>query len=345
MYSDELETLPVVGFGQQGALGVDIVSKKVHAYEYNGGLHWLCRRIPEHDYGLDAQLEIVIRDSAGKRHATGRILSLQVKCGRSYFSGDKGDSWYLYVEKPTMAYWHSHSIPVIFIIVDDKTEDAYWVRGDRSWKETKNYFKISVPKKNIFGHLAKKQLDKISLNQTQHDIRLARLENSYAWIQAVDNREPVEVSVTDWVNKTSARKDFHIRYRLLPCQEDHPSYVNTKDEYFEEDEFSTIGYSSVLDALTAVFPWAEAEQIVNDDELYYQYRDETHTYDSEDDIYYQWSEETYDEWRDRQANNEGLIPTECGGGECITYTFGLALSKVGSAYRVLRKYLYASEDK
>ena len=54
------------------------VSKLDHFFSSQG---WLFREQPVHDYGIDAQIEIV--DGSG---ATGNLIAIQVKSGSSYFS-------------------------------------------------------------------------------------------------------------------------------------------------------------------------------------------------------------------------------------------------------------------
>lgn len=334
------EALPIIDAGQQeGALGVDIVALIVERSSKKAGLGSLFRKLPEHDFGLDAQMEFVTPDSKGKRHPTGRILSLQVKAGKSYFSNDDHDSWRVYVTKSTMSYWHSHTVPVILILVDTDEEQAYWVRGDGDYVPTDEHFRVQVPKANTFDASALDDLRQIAENQTEEGARLASLENSFAWIDAVHRGDRVQVEVAYQPNCAEFRKTITIGYYLTPWQSNHPEHAGLEEKHWRIDEFKAVGYEGVIESLHAVFPWAEPTQDIHEDAgLQSQFELETGFYD--DGNYVKMSDETYEEWLEKQKNCEGLIIPQGVLGKETALTFTLELNQLGDAYCILRAYLH-----
>lgn len=127
------------------------------------GLGSIFRETSMPDYGIDGYLEFLSSDERGNSRATGKLISVQVKTGQSYFAEDDGDSWRVYIRKSTVNYWMSLSIPVILILVNEEQERCYWVRGDAFHEETMDSFRIQVPKANIFNSSARKPLFDIAV--------------------------------------------------------------------------------------------------------------------------------------------------------------------------------------
>jgi|GEM_PF-571410 len=86
----------------------------------NVGLIW--RETPTGDVGVDGQVEYV--DGAGL--ATGRLLSVQVKSGPSYFAHEKEDAFLFYPEARHRTYWEQHPLPVILVLHNPETSTSYW---------------------------------------------------------------------------------------------------------------------------------------------------------------------------------------------------------------------------
>lgn len=101
-----------------GDAGVHIVGKIV-----TRDLGWIFRDQPVADYGIDAHIEVV--DEAGQ--PTGRLLALQIKAGGSYWQANSVRHWSFWSGNLRhLSYWLEHSLPVLLVIVDEKTETAYW---------------------------------------------------------------------------------------------------------------------------------------------------------------------------------------------------------------------------
>ena len=74
----------------------------VSKLEYYFSLHgWLFREQALHDYGIDAQVEIVID---GK--PTGDLIAIQIKSGKSYFS-ESTDTMFIYRTDNNRSYRNS----------------------------------------------------------------------------------------------------------------------------------------------------------------------------------------------------------------------------------------------
>lgn len=98
------------------------------------GLIW--RETPTGDVGVDGQVEYV--DDEGQ--ATGRLLSVQVKSGPSYFTHEQEEAFLFYPEARHRIYWEQHPLPVLLVLHNPKTSKSYWadirqqLRGESAQK-------------------------------------------------------------------------------------------------------------------------------------------------------------------------------------------------------------------
>ena len=341
---DEIDCeLPNAGTTRTERQGVAIVEDVTLGEPAHGGLGWMFRPTANSDFGIDGQIEAMFKDGKGKDRPTGKLLSIQVKAGPTYFEEDDGDSWRIYIRKATMNYWLQHSVPVILILVDLKTKQCYWVRGDNGEHfATDKYYRIQVPKDNLYDNTSIEELWDIAQNQTEVDSRFADLENSYNWIKALAEGASIIVSVKDWINKTSERKDFRIGFNLSTWQINHPQYAKVPDIHFNEEHFSYLGYSNIVDALNEIFPWSKVEQQIDEDDLYDRYVEDEGFWDSEEKKYILFSDVSYDDWLEKQRDTDGLVQPELLAGEVHEYVFTLTLGELGKSYLVVRDYLYST---
>jgi hypothetical protein len=112
------------------------------------GLGWIFRTKPVTDVGIDAEIEMV----NANQQATGRLLSVQIKCGPSYLD-ERTETAYIYRgDREHLNYWIDNSLPVLLILVDPSIKACYWVEvTSSSAEQTKKGWKIEVPFKNILG--------------------------------------------------------------------------------------------------------------------------------------------------------------------------------------------------
>jgi hypothetical protein len=135
--------LPIVKESDDiGELGLRIVADAVAETPH------IFRPTEKRDFGIDGQIEIVAT-GLNNRHATGRLVALQIKCGRSYLRNDNGSAYTVYCSTAHANYWRNHSLPVLLVLCDPDGSACYWVLIDgTSLMRTPEGAKITVPKAN-----------------------------------------------------------------------------------------------------------------------------------------------------------------------------------------------------
>ncbi|GAA1237394.1 hypothetical protein GCM10009665_29450 [Kitasatospora nipponensis] len=117
-------------------------------------LSWLCREQAQSDMGIDAHLEVVV---AGK--ATGRLLAVQIKSGRSFFNKPTDGGWWFPVDDRHATYWLNHSLPVAVMLFDPDTCTVYWQHITRDLLvHTGKNWKILVPARQQLNSEAEESL-------------------------------------------------------------------------------------------------------------------------------------------------------------------------------------------
>jgi hypothetical protein len=132
--------LPQIGSSLTADEGVAAVRRAVQ-----GDLGWLFREQFIHDRGIDAHIEIVTGEPPV---ATGRLITVQIKAGDSYFRDSDEVGWQVYVKKRTVNYWFNGSLPHILVLVD-RTGSCFYTpvtRDSPRVSETPNSFRITVPR-------------------------------------------------------------------------------------------------------------------------------------------------------------------------------------------------------
>ncbi len=113
---------------------------------------WLFREQPLEDYGIDAHIEVVDDDTV-----RGKLVALQIKAGRSYFStpADKG-GWWFRAKADHFEYWLDFAIPVAIALVDLDSRLCHWQLVTESTVEKSDgtYWKLRVPKVHVLDSSA-----------------------------------------------------------------------------------------------------------------------------------------------------------------------------------------------
>ena len=119
---------------------------------------WIFREQETADHGIDAHIESVI-----DRKATGRLIAVQIKSGKSYF-GNSTDSGYIFRgDAEHLEYWINHSLPVLLFLVDTENERVYWEYVvDSNVESTGKGWKIEVPRSQRLEPRHFKQLEQIA---------------------------------------------------------------------------------------------------------------------------------------------------------------------------------------
>lgn len=130
-----------LGSTNTGEAGINAVARIV-----NDQLRWIFRRVhQEHDYGIDAFLDIVHRDG----FLTGKSIAVQIKSGTSYFAAESTTSFSYYGDMKHFNYYANMDVPVLLIIYDARRDIAFWERFDPSRTEKlASGWKLSIPKSN-----------------------------------------------------------------------------------------------------------------------------------------------------------------------------------------------------
>jgi hypothetical protein len=129
--------------------GISIVKKIVEEE-----LKWIFRKISlDDDFGLDGYIDI-LQDG---KYVTGKSIGVQIKTGISYFDNPSNSGWFFYGENKHLNYYLNNHIPIIVILVNPDTQQAYWnevnisnlIKTESSWKLNINRNKLLNNKSDL----------------------------------------------------------------------------------------------------------------------------------------------------------------------------------------------------
>lgn len=293
----------------------------VSKLEYFFSLHgWLFREQALHDYGIDAQVEIVIDEKP-----TGDLIAIQVKSGKSYFSESIDTAFIYRTDDNHIEYWTQHCLPVIVVLYDSEEDSLFWEYvSKKSFVSTGKGWKISIPKYKLLTGESLIELCKLT-QPPPYIQNLNRLRLDKSWIDLVAEGETVYVEFEDWINKSLPR--FHFRIGC-DCRDD-----------IEEQSWPTIyGVGlSMEEAISHLFPWADFKV---DEEAYRDFMESIwHAecymrYDKEDGVEY--FTEPFETWY--RPPSEKIAPVS-EDGETVGYRLLLTLNEVGKAFLLLNEFL------
>ena len=126
---------------KQGNAGVGIVSRIVED-EFG----WLFRQNhQERDFGIDGQIDVVTEGG----DVTGQLLGCQIKCGPSFLRETNRWGFVYRGETKHFNYLANYTVPVIIIVCDPTSGEAYWVRFRSTDAQiTEVGWKLTIPKEN-----------------------------------------------------------------------------------------------------------------------------------------------------------------------------------------------------
>lgn len=290
----------------------------VAALDYFFSQHgWLFREQPTHDYGIDAHIEIV----TGQR-TTGKLIALQIKTGTSFFAEESDGGFIFRTDDRHIAYWIGHSMPVVVVLFNPNTQQAYWQFISKDSVETTGKgWKILVPKISMFDQPDQSLTALENLTQPEPYIRrLNRLRIDRHWMELIAEGYDVRIEFEDWVNKSLPRYQI-----TISCGEETEIWPTTY----------TPGVG-IEEMLTHFFPWADFH--VDEDALdqgareqwmeqCYGWRD-----DETDEVFYK---ESFEDWHEP---SEGIAPVS-ENGETELYCLFLSLNDLGKSFLMLDDYL------
>jgi len=199
---------------------------------------WLFREQLIHDYGIDAQVEIV--DGACP---TGSRIAIQIKSGASYFSEETQDAYVFRINDSHIKYWTRYVLPVILVLYHPEQQKLLWqvVNSTTVVKTGKNW-KILVPQSKELGASSFNELR--ALTQPEPYLqKLSRFRFDKPWIEKIENNLDVYVEFEDWINKSLPR--YSVR---IICDEINRSWPVVYGPGL-----------SITELLNHYFPWADFE--------------------------------------------------------------------------------------
>lgn len=278
---------------------------------------WLFREQHLHDYGIDAQVEIV---SEGK--PTGDLIAMQIKSGLSYFSEETDTEIVYRADDKHIKYWSQHCLPVIIILYHPERDNFYWESvTDESIISTGQGWKINIPKSKLLTDESLITFHKLT-QPPPYIKKLNKLRLDKRWIELVADGENVYIEYEDWINKSLPR--FQIR---IGC--------DSRDD-IEEESWPTIYGISMEEAVSHTIPWADYEM---DHDAYEAFMESVHYdecyswHDSETDTTYFTT--SFEEWF---TPAEGIQPVS-DNGEVQGYRLILSINDVGKAFIDIDEYL------
>ena len=104
-------------------------------------MKFIFRETSNSDVGIDGQIEEIDENY----NATGRIMAVQIKSGKSYLR-DNRETWIFNIDEAHRNYWSLFPIPVILLVHNTNDNQIYFIDVKYALNTTD---KIEIPKKNI----------------------------------------------------------------------------------------------------------------------------------------------------------------------------------------------------
>lgn len=289
-------------------------------------LQWLYRRQPIADYGIDGHAEVC----AGKAQPLGRLLGVQVKTGKSYFSEDHGDKWCYRPKKKHREYWLNHALPVILVLCDLSEKTAYWqiVNEETLIEGPKGGLQLLVPKDQKLDFWSNSKLKQLAKGKPAV-AKLQDLRAADPWIRMLASGDRLVLDVTEWINKTSGRGELTLSF-----------YNENSGKFTPLERWHVfMGSKPYEEALPQLLPWATLQnfETIVEDHLYDRWQDECVFVDEEYGITFQY--EDFDSWKTSVAINNSIMPYSNGANEVDYWKLELMLNDLGHAYLKMADFL------
>jgi hypothetical protein len=204
---------------KKGEDGLTIVKSIVES-----DLKWIFRKNhQEVDFGIDAYIDVISEFG----NVTGKSIALQIKTGESYFTESNEFGWVFRGEMKHLNYYLNHQIPVIIVLVNDKTKTAYWtlcdpnktIKAGENWKITVlSSQKLSESSKNELSQYISPTTDYVS--QLEHFWKVNKLLMNNERILFIVDKKAIEkgnhLELISGFNRIQANTDLigHLKGRV-----------------------------------------------------------------------------------------------------------------------------------
>ena len=287
------------------------------------------REQPTSDYGIDAHIEIRHEED----YPTGKLIAVQIKTDKSSCFEAK-DHYSFNFDYKHLNYWLNHSLPVIIVHYDSKKDILNWVHLTED-KITKNEcsWSIKIPKNNILDRSCKYELIKIAENINIQTRKYNILQESLVLMEHLARGNKVCIEFQDWINKTLSIRALKI------------NIYNQKKEIIDSVEWPFDVFPNDLEkGLSKMFPWANIENNIDEDELYDNLKSEyidTWGIREEEDLSYTDFREWYHE---KLESMPKFYPYMNVSDEVDLYKLNLTLNDLGESFLELNKYFNSFDE-
>lgn len=189
-----IQKKPTILKGLLGDMGVALTRFRC------GQIGLIFREKPSQDYGIDGEIEIL-----SGTNPTGRLISVQIKCGPSYFSEANDVGFIFRFDAKHYDYWTNHALPVIGVLVDHESEICYW--GNISKETTVSTgagYKTTIPKTQILVQDFRQQLLDLAtpvISESSYQI-LSEEDKSTAVARRISRYVRLNASPLPWTRHT-----------------------------------------------------------------------------------------------------------------------------------------------
>jgi hypothetical protein len=280
---------------------------------------WIPRTISQTDVGIDMEVEI-----CEDGDPTGQLIAVQIKTGESYFQEDNFGKIIYRGKNVHLKYWIKHSLPVILVLHNPKTQLTIWQRiTPEEIIKTNQNWKIAIPKHQCLDENSVDELKKLNKLPIYFQ-RLQRLALHSKLISKINAGDFLIIEIEEWVNKLSGKA--RITLKEINYNDDE---IILSDGYY----FNFYG----VESLQTLYPWAKYE--IDGD---YYYDDE---YDEFMNNFGVWDYEEKEyagarvDFREYRENLPKIRAISDGSGETQLYRLIINLNDLGLSFFNLNNYL------
>lgn len=293
-------------------------------------LQWIFREQPKADFGIDAQVEMLMDDGS----VTGLLLALQIKAGASYFKEPKADGWIYRPAEKHVTYWQNHCLPVIIILVDVEHKKAYWqVVSDRTLtKSKKDGWKVLIPKQQELSVSTAAVWRKLMQHPgRENQYRRNVLSLALPWMKIAQSEGGLWMEAEQWINKSSGRSSLRLFTK-----------TSTGEQTIKEWPFVMLPGWKLPEAIEHHFPWAILQL---DQDFYEKHYESEHPFGTEPVFDDETGEFLFDvanlngELENDFFDADDLRPYDVSSGELAMYRFRMQLNDLGNAFFTVERFL------